>query len=58
MAQTRPMGVIQTQDAVERRREDTPMARPVQAVNVTCAKGENTPLTMKMLVMESQYLMK
>ena len=58
IAQTRPIGVIQTQAAGERRLADMPMANPVQAVKVTWAKGENRPLTMKILVMESQNLMK
>ena len=35
IAQTRPIGVIQTQAAGERRLADMPMANPVQAVKVT-----------------------
>ena len=40
MAPASPMGVIHTQADRERMRALAPMARPVQAVKVTWAKGE------------------
>ena len=60
IAAASPSGVIQTQATEERMRALTPMASPVHAVKVTCAKGDTIPriMNVKTNSTESADLMK
>ena len=54
MAPASPMGVVHAQADRERMRAPTPMARPVQAVKMTWAKGEAMARIMKVRTISSE----